>query len=403
MSKNKTLLAVILLLAVIPLTANATITRVIGMGGEGANYIMKDAYNPNIWPQLLREWPNLAGAEFYTPPPEIGGGWDFYKAYINYDFGEDKCVMQIALDKEPGCHYDNSPDFPDFPDDPEHEVGDYYNRLSVALGRPMGDLLVGIGVNYTGKSFKADSISPSQPASDISYATYGARLGVSALEKKLDLALGFEIASFGEDRADTTYLENDGSMSLGFAGRYWHKASDTYALIPNLKFGYMKDANKRGAHHADALTTTVFGLGLGNNWTPVDNMLAIFELGIMSTSEEDEEKYPISSTKDTTVTTTDSEFDLYWRLGFETKIFGWLDGRLGAERAWQSLTLESEDGKPEIGTNETKTYLGATAHWNRLNLDLLVAPAFMQHGPYFLSGVGGQTFGRVSLKYDFNQ
>jgi hypothetical protein len=390
MSKNKTILAVILLLALIPLTANATITRVIGLGGEGANYIIKDAFNPNIWPQLLREWPNLAGGEFYT----AANGWDFQKAYINYDFGEDKCVMQIALDKEPGRKYEMAPADLD-------AVAGTYNRLSVALGRPMGDLLVGVAVNYTGKSYKADAytplVGPAVGAYDISYATYGARLGVSALEKKLDLALGFEIASFSEDEGGTTAIESDGSMSLGFAGRYWYKASDTYALIPNVKFAMMKDAAKMG-DDSEGETTTTFGLGVGNNWTPVENMLAIFELGLMSTSDKYEAK--ISGTSSTT---TDSEMDIYWRLGFESKIFGWLDGRLGAERAWRSLTFESLGGKPEIGTTNTATYLGATAHWNRLNLDLLVAPAFMQVGPYFLSGVGGQTFSRVSLKYDFNE
>jgi hypothetical protein len=387
MSKNKTILAVILLLALIPLTANATITRVIGLGGENANYIIKDAYNPNIWPQLLREWPNLAGGEFYTG----ANGWDFQKAYINYDFGEDKCVMQIALDKEPGRKYGMAPD------DLDLLAAGPYNRLSVAVGRPVGDLLLGVGVNYTGKSYKSDAYG-TVPAYDISYATYGIRLGASALEKKLDLALDVEIASFSEDTSGTTMIDNDNSMSMGFAGRYWYKASDTYALIPNAKFSMMKDAKKEGDHNGDSHTTTTFGVGIGNNWTPVDNMLAIFELGIMSTSMKSE-----PMVNDVTTETTNSEMDIYWRLGFETKIFGWLDGRLGAERFWQSMTKESWSGKPDIGTNVTATYLGATAHWNRLNLDLLIAPAFMQHGPYFLSGVGGQTFERVSLKYDFNQ
>jgi opacity protein-like surface antigen len=386
MSKNKTILAVILLLALIPLTANATITRVIGLGGEGANYIIKDAFNPNIWPQLLREWPNLAGAEFSTD----GGPWDFYKAYVNYDFGEDKCVMQIALDKEPGRKYTMAPADLD-------AVAGTYNRLSVALGRPMGDLLVGVAINYTGKSYKADSISATVPALDISYATYGIRLGATALEKKLDLALGIEIASFSEDVGATTAIESDGSMSMAFAGRYWYTLNDRYALIPNAKFAMMKDAAKMG-DDSQSETTTTFGLGIGNNWQPVENMLAIFELGLMSTSDKYESK-----SGSTSLSNTDSEMDIYWRLGFETKIFGWLDGRFGAQRSWQSMTVETLPGKPEIGTTNTATYLGATAHWNRLYLDLLIAEAFMQHGPYFLSGVGGQTFNRVSLKYDFGK
>jgi hypothetical protein len=95
----------------------------------------------------------------------------------------------------------------------------------------------------------------------------------------------------------------------------------------------------------------------------------------------------------------------YWRLGVESKIFDWLNGRVGAEKNW---LMESNDldlqGKPATSTVVTNTFLGATAHWNRLVIDLLVAPTFINNGPYFVSGGNSSgMFSQVSLFYNFNK
>jgi hypothetical protein len=389
MNKSKMVFVAILLFALIPFTANATITRVVGMGGFDANWILKDAANPGIWPQLIREYPNLAGGDI--------AGNDFQKAYINYDFGTDKCVLQFSLDKNSGPMFMTGPNFndPRFPAVP----GDY-NKLSLIYGRPIGDLLVGAAIRYAGKSFKQDA-NGQGGARDASYSTFGLNLGVSALEKNLDLALGFDFASFSDKQGGTEVLKNDGSMDIGFTGRYWYKANDRYALIPNVKFAMVKDAAKDPAANSKyAETTTAFALGLGNNWTPVEDMLAIFELGLMS----DNIKYEITSGGVKAPDTKETDMDIYWRLGFETKIFGWLNGRVGAERNWVSNKDETIIGKPEFGASMTNTYIGATAHWNRLNLDLLVDPGWLQRGPYFIGGTqGNNMFSMVSLKYDFNK
>jgi hypothetical protein len=385
MTKSKLILTAILLCALIPLTAQATITRVIGLGGTDANYIIKDASNPSIWPQLVRDWPNYAGGEFYYS----GNGWDFQKAYVNYDFGADKCALQISLDK------DTSPEFSMGPDTLAY-IGGGYNRLNLIWGRPLGDMKIGIGLNYASKALKHEE-TLNYLKRDASYSAIGANLGLTALENKMDLALGFSFASFSDKVGGTEVLKNDGSMMIKFAGRYWYKASDRYALIPNIKFMNKKDGAKSGSE-SGSVTQTNFAVGLGNNWTPVDNMLSIFELGVASNNIKSEYKSGGTST-----TAKDNMFHVYWRLGFETKIFEWLNGRLGAERLWMSEKDEMMPGKPETGMSETFTYLGATTHWNRMYLDLLVAPQFLANGPNFVSGKTTDIFSRVSLKYDFNK
>jgi hypothetical protein len=423
MVSKKTILVALLVLALVPLTANATITRVIGLGGEGTAYVIRDAYTPNIWPQLIRDYPYLAGAEFYQPS---GGSWDFQKAYINYDFGEDKCALQISLDKLEGRNYLSAPVWTGgtLPFD---TVAGTFNRLSLIWGRPFGDYKVGLALNYTGKSYKRNSWkNPDNPndsllSEDASYATYGIRAGVTALENNLDLALGFEAPSFSWKEGGQELWKNDGSMTLGFAGRYWYKLKDTYSLIPNVKFSLKKDAGQMtqtDVNESNALTTTTIGAGIGNNWTPRENMLAVFEVGVMSVSNKSEfdQKNATAHMDTTSDSWSNSDFYVYWRLGFESKIFGWLNGRLGAERNWDFNTSEwqyvtyygeripSENhGKPEYGTAFTATYLGATAHWNRLYLDMLVKPAFFKNGPYFISGQSSDLLARVSLKYEFKE
>ena len=86
----------------------------------------------------------------------------------------------------------------------------------------------------------------------------------------------------------------------------------------------------------------------------------------------------------------------------------WLDGRIGAERQWRAwkYTPWAGSGYAEVTRHysSTQTFLGATAHWNRMILDLLVSPEFMHTGPNFVSGtVITDLFARVSLKYDFTK
>ena len=93
----------------------------------------------------------------------------------------------------------------------------------------------------------------------------------------------------------------------------------------------------------------------------------------------------------------------YWRIGFETQIFGWLNGRIGAERGAISFSDDLRNWQPEGSFSVTNTFLGATVHWNRLYADLLVQPDFIQQGPNFVSGYSNNLFTRVSLKYDFDR
>jgi hypothetical protein len=386
MTLRKVLLtALVLAVVALPMTANATITRTIGMGGVGANYIIKDAYNTSIWPQLIRHYGKQAGAEFYSMD-----GWDMQKAYVIYDFGDGKSALMLALDKDESRDYG-------FLADTELSTLDAvpggYNKLNVTYGRPMGeDMLVGAAISFAGKSYKTNEDGGNF---DDSYSSFGLKLGLTAMEDKLDVGLGFSAGSYTVKHGGTTLAEADGASSIGLFGRYWYEASENYTIVPNIGIAAHTDNAKFGDAKSE-YSESMVRLGLGNNWTPLDNFLSIAELGIMMV---DETMKPDGGDE-----VSDSEADIYWRLGVESKIiFPWLKGRIGAERNWVGATTESMPGQPEWSSSMTMTYLGATVNWHRFQGDFLVNPSFIGYGPNFVSGYDDMIFTRASIKILFDK
>jgi hypothetical protein len=379
---------VLLAVAILPATSHATVTRVIGLGGAGANMIVKDAYNPAIWPQLIKHYGMQSGAEFYGYSGDEYG-IDIQKAYINYDFGDDKSVLQFALDKMSMRNYGMlaGSELSDLDD-----VPGAYNKLNVTYGRPMGDdMLIGAALHWAGKSLKTDENGGDY---DDSYSEIGILLGLTAMEEKLDVSLGFRTGSYTVDHGGSTLAEADGASDIMLAGRYWHEASETYTMIPVLSVASHTDNTKMGDATGE-YSTMMFRLGLGNNWTPKDNMLAISEVGVMSAGET----MKIGDGEET----KDSEMTIYWRLGIESEIFSWLKGRFGAERGWVGATWESFAGQPEWSSSVTSTYLGASMNWNRFVADVLVHPSFFGYGPNFVSGYSDMIFTKASIKINFDK
>ena len=402
MSK-KLILVAILLCTLIPFAANATITRVIGLGGEATNYIVKDAYNPVIWPQLIQDYPNLAGAEFYTP-----GDNYFEKAYINYNFGEDRGVLQFSLDRNTGIRSQFG-----LGTIGQSGMYEYTSVLALAdplaarmagkfnaiYGRKFGDMKAGLQFTLAERSEEQKNGANTDKTGNM---LFGLNLGLSALEDKLDMSLGYEMVSFSTEVGGQTVRDNDGSMGLQVAARYWYDYSTKAALVPNFRFLTLTDAwtsSLNNTTNGESEAITDIKLGVGHNWTPVDNALAIFELGVDLRSVKME-----NTTSGTTASVTNTgNYFPYWRAGFETAIFGWLNGRIGAERGWIAESSDQTNVEPGSSYSDTYTYLGATAHWNRLIMDLLVTPDFVTNGPNFVSGAVTPLFTRVLLKYDFNQ
>jgi len=399
MTLKKMFLFALALMILLPVASNATVSRYLGLGGPGTDYIVYDASNPTMYPSLTTKWTKLFGVEYSG----IGTAWDHTLVYGVWDFREGKCALKFILDSSPSSTFGVDELFTGI-DDPNFNGN--YHQLNVQWGRKMEKFDVGLGLRLEGKGYDSEG---DVPASDddlkASYSSFGATFGITALEKKLDAALAVDFAGFSRDEAGKTVVENDGSMLFSVQARYWHKYSDQCTLIPHIKFFNKKLGLKYPQSSGDTYseTTTDILLGVGHNWRPVENCLMVFELGIESYGVTDEDKSGGTTMKD-----TDGRFDIYWRAGGETKITNWLWGRAGAVRQWRGLSMEVDDGTNTVKTTEgftaTSIYCGGTAHWQRVHLDFLLEPDFFKYGPSFIGGDSGSGLtSRVSLRYQLDE
>jgi hypothetical protein len=413
MTLKKMILLPLAIALLIPTVSNATVGRYMALGGEGTQYIVMDASNPGIFPQLTPNWKKLFGSEF------SGGGssWSQFLVYAVWDFGDEKSAIKIVLDSTPSSLFDVGPSGAGVfrTGDPAGVLSGNYHQLNVTYGRPMGDDMdIGVGIRMEGKSYKTDTGAET----DASYSSIGLSLGVTALEKKLDAALLFDMPSFTRDGmvsgSNTTMVENDGSSRFGLVARYWHVVNEMYTLVPHFRFM----THKTGATGKDlpnpdgipgftaaSLTTTNFVLGVGNNWRPEENTLIIFEIAVESHSDKYE-----ASTDNASGEEKDSEFNIIWRAGGETRILSWLWGRCGAVRNWEGMKMTTDDGttstETTYGVTRTDIYVGASTHFKRLHMDFVVMPDFFKYGPSFLGGDNGRAGGiasYLSLKFELDE
>jgi hypothetical protein len=381
----------------IPVVSNATVSRYLGVGGAGTQFIIYDASNPGIYPSLTTKWTKLLGAEFGTAT----GAWDNFLVYSVWDFGEGKSVIKFVLDKTSTSVFDvNSLGVFALPTG--GNLGGSFHQLNILYGRPMGDVDVGLGLRFEGKAMESDLLTTATD-DDLtsSYSSFGATFGVTALEKKLDAALAVDFAGFSREMGPTTTVENDGSMQISVLARYWHAYSSTSTLVPHFRFvshnlGWTTDDGTTTTNLANSWTDIV--LGLGHNWRPLPNTLVVFEVGLDL----------MGMTYDNgTDETTDTRTDIYWRAGGETRINSWLWGRMGAVRQWSGNVDETVIGadtfESTMNYTTTSTYLGATTHWNRLHIDFLVMPDFLRFGPDFIGGGTNGVTSRLSLKFEFDE
>lgn len=396
MTVKKMFLLVLAIAILLPITANATSSRYMGIGGPGTDYIIYDASNPGIYPSLTMKWPKLLGIEYSG----VGSAWDHTLAYCVWDF-EDESAVKFVLDSSPTSLFDvSSGGLFDGMD-----MNGNFHMLNATYARHMGeDLDIGFGLRYEGKSFTQDEIPNVVEKIDASYSSFGLTLGVTALEKNLDAALTFDFASFSRDEGSTTVMENDGSSHIGLQARYWYKYSDVSTLVPHFRF----DSKKFGGKYTGVGSTTTTAMsdtytdiiiGLGHNWKPVEACLIVFELGF--------ESYGVECDNGTD-TETDTRGDIYWRAGGETRINEWLNGRLGAVRQWRGYTDESvvsgNTYETTYGYTTTSIYCGGTFHYRRLVIDFLVEPDFLKYGPSFIGGDSGSGIAsKVSMFYNFGK
>jgi len=410
MSLKTKLLVVLLAVALIPATASATVTRVEGLGGwPGTAYIVKDASNPVQFPSTLAYYSHLLYAEFAKSL--TGTKLDRVGAW--YGFGEGKCVFGFDI-------FDRGkPDYMGMPD--INGDGTLPYRLNVRWAKPFNDFILGAALSLFHESYLEEKYDqdpgPSEDFVDSKWehksTVIGLKVGATALDNLLDVALNFEFPSWTSTDVDgTTLSENDGSSHIDFAARYWYHYGDKTTLIPHFEVVMHNEGYANDAKSGMSVKGTEVRLGVGHNWKPVEAVLVVWEIGAVFGSYkygfQENNTYlgminpppatpwPDWYTSDKTVSVTNLP---YWRVGWEGRVYKWIKVRAGAEKTWVNSKWEIYREEPAFGSTVTNMYFGGDLNFGPVTIQYLLDHDFVRRGPNFISGECGPLFHRFSLFY----
>ncbi len=391
MSLKTKVLVIFLILVIIPATALGTATRIAGLGGwPGTTYIVKDAVNPVHFPSTLAYYSHLLYAEFGTNPSTGLTELDRVGAWYGFE-GKD-CVWGFDIFNRGKGTYSGMPQIP---------LGDNAlpYRANLRWAKPFGNVIFGAALGLFHEShMEAKKSDGSDSKLEQKATVIGIKLGVTALDKLLDVALGFEFPSFTNTDADgNTITENDGSSHIDFAARYWYHYADKCTMIPHMEVVMHKDGYSTPVPDGMSSSLTDVRFGVGHNWKPVKTVLVIFELGVrFATTTYSSE---VAGAEDATYSATHMP---YWRIGWEGRVYKWLKVRAGAAKSWDTDKYEKYGFYPldpdDAGTT-TAMFFGGDFNFGPVTIQYLLDQDFVRRGPHFISGSPGSIFHRFSMFY----
>jgi hypothetical protein len=388
----------------------ATETRVLTMGN--ANEIVKDEANVMLFPSTINYYPKLVGGELRSSSDYVKDGYtsltDFYAHWAFGEKGNNPLTVGTYFyTNDDGIYWPTllGPNFIDV-SPPQFYYYDkrYYpdmpnRRLTLILGKKMGDIPVGLSINYISSKYEfTDTSATDKETASLSRLAF--LLGASPMDGKLDLSAGVAFTSYKDEYynySDT--LKGDGMMAFSFNARYFMDPMGKYTLVPHIGFAHEKQGVKDNVPNKMELTFTGFEGGLGMNYAASEDVLLVGDLGFMYFSG----KQKLTPNGGTVTEYDSTSFALpYFKTGIDAKIFDWLKLRGGVWSRWNMDKVEEKQGwkdQDKFSYVSTTTYLGAGFHWNKLNLDAQIDPDFLARGPYFISGESGYLSWKLSMVY----
>jgi hypothetical protein len=429
---KRTLLLIGCLLVILSVSAFATNTRVLTLG-ETNNILHDDA---NIWlfPSRINMYPDIAVAEFgyydimdasvsgaeqygYGEIAQLGVHWKFnqnnpwvlgtyyYASGVRYPYvnGMDDLGGMLRLPS-----YNPVPISP--PDDNQ--------RIDLFYGRQLGDNQFGFHFGALQSGYKDDLTTDMDQRS---VGQYNIDLGLTSMEEKLDLSAGLILWNYKDKLTYSptagTYDTYDRYKSKGTylfhaASRYFYEVNSTYTLVPNAgirigkaEYEYYPSGAATEPNYNDKTTMFAANAGLGMQYTPISNVLAVTEFGL-----------GYFKAKETYTPTADGavvdEYEAkiwtipYFKVGLEAEVFDWMDVRFGASSYWRSnetytdMEGDSTTYKRSYTYPDNMTYLGFGFHWNRLHVDTYTDPQLFINGFNFISGEANNMNFWISALYE---
>ncbi|UCG63117.1 MAG: hypothetical protein JSV52_07490 [Candidatus Zixiibacteriota bacterium] len=398
---KKVSIFVLILLFMIGSGVLATDTRVLTMGDN--NMIMLDDANIWLFPSRFFEYPNLAIGEFSNA--------DFTQFGIHWKFGKDNPLVVGTYFTDLGAAY---------PTDLLGGIIDPFDaplldnrRIDFFYGNEIGGFNFGSHFAYYSSSQEVDAAANQEKES---FGFYDLNFGLTSNSGSWDIVLNVGFGNWTDEDVDgNTETEPDGFTNFGVMGRYFWQWNPNYTLVPHAGFFAAKrgiidnifyDGDPADEDRTDKYKLTGFDLGIGANYTPTANVLAVCDFGFLY------EKWKHDIDVDEAVAGLDEDAEEtyaatvlpYFKIGLDADVFKWMDVRFGATSYWvkDSDKLEVAAGDFELKSSyaDNDTYLGFGFHWKRLHIDTYTDPQLFLDGLNFISGSDIDMNFRISAVYE---
>ncbi len=424
---KKLLTLTLLAIMVLGASAFATSTRTTVMG-ETNNVLLDEA---NIWlyPSRINMYPNIAIGEvgyydyyyegYYGDLAQLGIHWKFNEknpwilgTYLSQDaFTGGTGMGQLGLSYETLPFRYPSFDMWDagwfeWPYTPTYNEGN--QRITLFYGRKLGTNPFGFRLSKFHSSYKEEGTEKE----NYSLGEYDFAFGLTDAAGKWDVSAGLNMLTWtNKNNNGSDVTKPKGNMLFYAQGRMFKQINPQWTIVPNagLMFGSYKAEFYDGGSPTNTLLgsesykTTTFWAGLGGNYTPAANVLAVIEGGIGFNSSKVEDKPVVGTTTAYKMTFMTLP---YIKIGFEGKVFDWMDLRAGANSYWHRA---KEDYDPNPGGDKYKynypdnaTYLGTGMHFGNFHIDTYTHPELLLNGFNFISGnTTSDLNAKVSILYEF--
>ncbi|KAA3636487.1 MAG: hypothetical protein DWP97_02675 [Calditrichaeota bacterium] len=367
----------------------------------GSSIAVIDDSNIEAFPSRLIEFSNLAYADFDDYNYTDSYNDVFYGFGMNWMIDNDsKWTMGMYFETLPLSDW-GSDELPfGYNQIPSFGFSnDYLNsRITFYYARPVGNNNLGFKFMYHNASSKYSNDTPYDDEESLKNMNF--TLGLTEGSGQWDAAVMFGTGSFTNDTLGAPVNEADGISQFGFMGRYFKVQNPNYTLVPHAgfmtsKFGWTS------TDEAEEFKGSLFDLGCGVNFTPSNNVLAVFDFGLAFSSYEEIYTDKVTPANSDEYKETFNTLP-YFILGLDAEVFKWLDVRFAVRSDWHNekdeYSVNSQVWEYGYAYNETSVGLGF--HWNRLHIDTEANPEFFLYGPDFLSGADEDMAFSMSAVYE---
>jgi hypothetical protein len=391
---KKLIILTLALTLVMATAAFASQTRVLTMGDN--HVILTDDANIWNWPSRLNNYPALAIGEFESSN-------NFTRFGVHWQFGDATPWIMAT-------YFENNSNFePSFlyPFNLFTGYEPFQNRrIHAFYARAMGANKFGVRLSLYKNGYDDPGGVVGTAGVEESFSYYEASLGLTASDDSWDVAVTGGFGTWKDKRNDSLYSQPDGLIDFGVLGRMFWGGNPNYSYVPHAGIEYHKQGEDYWYYSGASTeifkyTQMAVELGIGQIYTPSNNVEAVLDLGLRI--ERNKVEYTdVATPANNSETKANFTSIPYFKLGLDAEVFSWLDARFGATSSWQWDKYEA-GGTTSFKENyaDNQTYLGFGFHWGNLHVDTYTDPDMFLNGFDFLNGDGnGDMNFQLSAVYD---